>query len=96
MAIFDVDGKYSEVCKQYKQLMGQSEAVFRCLSCCCEMHLNECAGLSKNLFKAIQELGSNILLLCNECVEVGRQDAIVEGEASPRWEEKNEDKLDFG
>ena len=75
--------------------MGQSEAVFRCLSCCCVMHLNECAGLSKNLVKAIQELGSNILLLCNECVEAGRRDAIVEREASTRWEEKNEAKFDF-
>ena len=75
--------------------MGQSEAVFRCLSCCCAMHLNECVGLSKNLVKAIQELGSNILLLCNECVEAGRRDAIVEREASTRWEEKNEAKFDF-
>ena len=73
-----------EVCKECKNVLDKSEAAFRCLSCGCVMHLNQCSGLAKNLVKAIQELGSNILLLCNQCVDAGRRDVIVEREASAR------------
>ena len=59
------------------------------------MHLVQCAGLSKNQVKAIQELGNNILLLCNHCVDAGRRDVIVERQASSRKEETNEAKFDL-
>ena len=84
-----------EVCKGCKNALGKTEAAFRCLSCCCVMHLNQCSGLAKNLVKAIQELGSNILLLCNQCVDAGRRDVIVEREASARKEETTEAKFDL-
>ena len=84
-----------EVCKGCKNVMDKSEAAFRCLSCGCVMHLNQCSGLAKNLVKAIQELGSNILLLCNQCVDAGRRDVIVEREASARKEETTEAKFDL-
>ena len=90
MAIDDVDDQArcrEEVCKECKTVLGKSEAAFRCLSCGCVMHLVQCAGLSKNQVKAIQELGNNILLLCNHCVDAGRRDVIVERQASARKEE---------
>ena len=84
-----------EVCKECKNVLDKSEAAFRCLSCGCVMHLNQCSGLAKNLVKAIQELGNNILLLCNQCVDAGRRDVIVEREASARKEETTEAKFDL-
>ena len=98
MAIDDVDDQArcrEEVCKECKTVLGKSEAAFRCLSCGCVMHLVQCAGLSKNQVKAIQELGNNILLLCNHCVDAGRRDVIVERQASSRKEETNEAKFDL-
>ena len=50
-------------------------------------------GYQKNLVKAIKDLGSNILLFCNECVNADKRDLIVRRETASRIEEKNEAKL---
>ena len=87
-------GKSGEVCKTCEFALDKTDAAFNCLSCACVMHLTEeCAGLSKNLVKAIKDLGSNILLLCNECVDAGKRDLIVRRETVSRIEERNEAKL---
>ena len=41
------------------------------------MHLDKCAGLSKTAVMAIKEIGANLSLYCNQCVDTGKKDLFV-------------------
>ena len=53
-----------------------------CVSCNCHMHLTpECTALSTAVINGIEELGVNVMLLCNKCVENNELDNFIRGRA---------------
>ncbi len=53
----------------------------------------ECAGLEEDAMKVLSSLMSNILLLCNECVNKGKKEQIIQGCTRGNVATKIDDKL---
>ena len=46
------------------------DKVYECVGCGDKMHLTKaCTGMSVGVIEAIEEISSNLMLLCNECVK---------------------------
>ena len=84
----DSEGK----CKTCKSQIRIGEAVYNCTSCGLRMHM-ECAGLEEDAIKVLSSLMSNVLLLCNECVNKGKKEQIIQNCTKGNVEENTDDKL---
>ena len=56
------------------------------------MHM-VCAGLEEDAIKVLSSLMSNVLLLCNECVNKGKKEQIIQNCTKGNVEGKIDDKL---
>ena len=56
------------------------------------MHM-ECAGLEEDAIKVLSSLMSNFLLLCNECVNKGKKEQIIQNCTKRNVKGKIDDKL---
>ena len=76
-------------CKTGKRSIPSSEKTYMCLSCNCQMHLTpECTALSTAAISGNKELGVNVMLLCNKCVENNERDNFIRGRALASVSEK--------
>ena len=76
-------------CKTCKKSIPSSEKTYMCVSCNCNMHLTpECIALSTAAISGIKELGVNVMLLCNKCVENNESDNFIRGRALASVSEK--------
>ena len=56
------------------------------------MHM-ECAGLEEDAIKLLSSLTSNVLLLCNDCVNKGQKEQNIQNCTKGNVEGKIDDKL---
>ena len=78
--------------KTCKSQINIGEAVYNCISCGLKMHM-ECAGLEEDAIKVLSSLMSIILLLCNECVNKGKKQQIIQNCTKGNVEQKIDDKI---
>lgn len=72
----DADGGPCKTCKRQVKTTG---GFYHCVGCGGNMHLSEeCTGLSLSSIAVIKDLSRNLLLLCNQCVEMNKRDEIVQ------------------
>ena len=76
-------------CKTCKSQIKIGDAVY---NCGLKMHM-VCAGLEEDAMKVLSSLMSNVLLLCNECVNKGKKEQIIQNCRTGNVERKIDDKL---
>ena len=79
-------------CKTFKSQIKIREAVYNCISCGLKMQM-ECAGLEEDAIKVLSSLMSNVLLLCNECMNKGKKEQIIQNCTKGNVEGQIDDKL---
>ena len=79
-------------CKTFKSQTKIREAVYNCISYGLKMQM-ECAGLEEDAKKVLSSLMSNVLLLCNECVNKGKKEQIIQNCKKGNVEGQIDDKL---
>ena len=76
-------------CKTCKKSIPSSEKTNVCVSCNCHMHFTpECTALKTAAISGIKELGVNVIILCNKCVENIERDNFKRGRALASVSEK--------
>ena len=79
-------------CKKFKSQIKIGEAVYNCISRGLKMHM-ECAGLKEDAIEVLSSLMSNVLLMCNECVNKGKKEQIIQNCTKGNAEGKIDDTL---
>ena len=80
-----------EACKTRKGPVRARDPLFICIACSCKTHLTEkCTNLSATAIAGITELKTNVMLLCNDCVEQNKRDEIISLIAKMEVKETNQ------
>ena len=83
-----------EACKTCKGPVRARDPLFICIACSCKIHLTEkCTNLSATAIAGITELKTNVMLLCNECVEQNKRDEIISLIAKKEVSETNQSQI---
>ena len=66
-----------------------SAEMYHCVGCDARMHLDTtCTGLTPVAVNAIRELGTRVMLLCNDCVANNKSDDFVQDATIQRPKDK--------
>ena len=83
-----------EACKTCKGPVRARDPLFICITCSCKIHLTEkCTNLSATAIDGITELKTNVILLCNDCVEQNKRDEIISLIAKMEVSETNQSQI---
>ena len=64
-------------------------AIFHCLACGDSMHLTtKCTGLTQDVIISISGILNNIFLICQNCVDLKKKDALLDHISSFRENEE--------
>ena len=91
---FRVTSASDEACKTCKRRVRARDPLFICIACSCKIHLTEkCTNLSVTAIAGITELKTNVMLLCNDCVEQNKRDEIISLIAKMEVSETNQSQI---
>ena len=83
-----------EACKTCKGPVRARDPLFIRIACSCKNHLTEkCTHLSATAIAGITELKTNVMLLCNDCVEQNKRDEIISLIAKREVSETNQSQI---
>ena len=83
-----------EACKTCKGPVRARDPLLICIACSCKIHLIEkCTNLSATARDGINELKTNVMLLCNDCVEQNKRDEINSLIAKMEVSETNQSQI---
>ena len=75
-------------CKTCSKPIDQKSAIYHCVACGENMHLNpKCTGMSEGAIIGISSIINNVLLVCQSCVDLKRKDIIIDQIAQCRTEQ---------
>ena len=83
-----------EACKTCKRRVRARDPLFIGIACSCKIHLTEKSTiLSATAIAGITELKTNVMLLCNDCVEQNKRDEIISLIAKMEVSETNQSQI---
>ena len=76
-------------CKTCSSSSDSKMAIFHCVACGDYMHLTtKCTGLTQDVIISISGILNNIFLICQNCVDLKKKDALLDHISSLRENEE--------